>query len=665
MGQKEATEKAGESFFRKIVGHMWQGLAIQMPHQIEAAMGAVKDATPVAEAAVWKSWCNKLVTNKIIDQDTADLISGIAEEPFPTNFLGILMTRMKIFTHEIESIMSIYDLDRQYSHLAQTTPNPAPIDNLIRSMIIDPKRTNENRAQLAKHGYDSTQIDNLILSYYRTVDEGTIRACYLRGIITVDIMYERMHELGYTDTRIKEIVETWEVIPGPMDLFTMVAKEAFEPDIYTALGLDKEFPTEQVEWLKKQGISEAWAHKYWIAHWDQPSIGQGFEMLHRAVITPDELNLLFRAVEIPDFWRDKLTQIAYMPFTRVDVRRMHDMGTLSDDELIRSYMDLGFDAEKALKMAQFTVSFNASHEKELTRSAILTSYESALISRDAAKRLLVSQDYSEALAEYYLTLTDYNVDQETQKLLFENIRERYLLHDLSTTQVRDMLAGMNMQGDKIEALIANWNLRMYKYERLPTVTDLEDFLFRDLITEDQYRAIMFRHGYNAAHIQWYLNRINQIEPEIPKMPTKAELKRFLLKGAITEDQYRSRMETLGYSNYYIDLYLFDMEEIPEIPVDTEVTKLPTKGELGRFFIKDLITEDQYRLSMKDLGYTDDNITRFEVDLGKIPPVATLGRFFIQGLMTELQYVTYMRILGYLDVDISRHLLELKAKITES
>ena len=81
----------------------------------------------------------------------------------------------------------------------------------------------------------------------------------------------------------------------------MVAKEAFEPDIYTTLGLDEEFPSEQVKWLEDQGISEEWARKYWIAHWDQPSIGQGFEMLHRGVIGPATLDMLFRAIEIPSF----------------------------------------------------------------------------------------------------------------------------------------------------------------------------------------------------------------------------------------------------------------------------------------------------------------------------------------------------------------------------
>ncbi len=559
MGQKEATEKAGESFFRKLVGNMWQGFAAQLPHSVRHVMSAVKEGTPGAKDQKWAAWCLKLADEGIIDKDTAVLLGQIEDLDFPLDVIAGLMTRMKIFSHRIESRMQIFDLDRQYANLAATTPNPAPVDNLIRSMIIDPKRTNENRAELAKHGFDKTQIDNIILSYYRTIDEGTIRACYLRGIITSEIMYERMRELGYTDTRIKEIVQTWELIPGPADLFMMVAKEAFEPDIYKVLGLDQEFPTEQVEWLKKQGISEAWAQKYWIAHWDQPSIGQGFEMLHRAVITPAELDLLFRAVEIPDFWRDKLTQIAYNPYTRVDVRRMHDLGILSDDELVRSYMDLGYDSTKALKMAQFTVSFNASHEKELTRSKILEAYEGALISRTDAKSLLIAQDYSDALADFYLTLSDYNTEKETQDLLFTNIRERFLLHSLTATEVKDQLSKMNVPGSKIDALLANWSLQMYKYERLPSLTDLRELLLTGIITEAQYRSVMTQHGFNPSHIGWYLAALKEPEATNPRMPSRTDLEKFLLKGIIDENEYRAEMRLLRYSDKYIEYYLQEMQ----------------------------------------------------------------------------------------------------------
>jgi len=454
----------------------------------------------------------------------------------------------------MESIMEIYGLKNQYDHLQSTMPNPAPADNLVRAMILDPARTTDNRTQLKRLGYNDKQIDNIILSYYRTTGEDTLRTAYLRGTITREKLYERMHELGYTDTRIAEIVPTWEMLPGPQDLFTMVAHEAFEPDMYKMMGLEAEFPTEQVNWLKKQGISEAWARKYWIAHWQQPSLEMGFEMLHRGIIDLKTLDMLFRTVEIPQYWRDKITRIAYTPYTRVDARRMHALGVLSDEELIRSFMDIGYDVAHAVKMAEFTIRDNANAEHQLTRSTILSSYEKKLISRTDAKELLVSQNLSGAAAEYYLTLSDYNQQLALQDLLLENLHDRYILRDITERQARDALGATGMLGDRINALIEAWNLEAYKHTKTPSLSDLSDFLLRGIISEAQYRDSMSRLGYKAVSINWYVKALRSPEAATPRLPSRTDLETWWKKGIIDEATWRSEMHLLRYDDRYINYY---------------------------------------------------------------------------------------------------------------
>ncbi|GAG82311.1 unnamed protein product [marine sediment metagenome] len=84
-------------------------------------------------------------------------------------------------------------------------------------------------------------------------------------------------------------------------------------------GYADEFPEDQVKWLKMQGLSKEWALKFWYAHWDTPSIQHGFEMFHRQhpddptkkIIDRKELDDLFRTIEIPPFWREKLTQVCF------------------------------------------------------------------------------------------------------------------------------------------------------------------------------------------------------------------------------------------------------------------------------------------------------------------------------------------------------------------
>jgi len=555
MAQKEAADKSNQNMLFRIANSVAQGFLKYSPQMLGQTINEFIKQAPPPEKTDWDSICNTWVKNKYIDQGTADMLKTISAQPWIVRVIATVLIPMMQYIRDFTNNMSIMSMDRQYKQMQIATPHPAPVDNLIRSMIIDPGRSTENRAELKKHGFDNTQIDNIILSYYRTVEEGTIRTNYLRKNIDSPLMYERMRELGYTDTRIAEIVQTWELIPGPGDLFNMVAKEAFEPDIYTKLGLAEEFPTEQIEWLEKQGISPAWAMKYWIAHWAQPSIGQGFEMLHRGVINMDTLDLLFRAVEIPSFWRNKLTQIAYRPFTRVDVRRMHDIGVVNDEALIQAYLDIGYSPDKALTMANFTIKYNASHEKELTRGAILESYRESLITRIDASGLLQEQDYSNELADYYLTLEDYKRDKEVQKLQFDNIKEQYLLGLISSSHARTDLNKMGILGSKIDALLEQWELQLYKYQRLPSKADLDRFLVKGIIAENEYKELLTQHGFSFRHIQMYIDDMAEEVKAKGRMPSRADLDTWVKKKIITKVEYMAEMRLLGYDELYILKYL--------------------------------------------------------------------------------------------------------------
>ena len=566
MAQDEATKRAHENTLWKIAGNLISKYYEFLPQLIKLSWDEVQKQFPAPGEPSWQAWAQSLVITGRIDQAMADEIKGLISQPFPMNIIYFIMSVVGVNKAEFESMISAYMLEKQYDIMGNTTPHPAPVDNLVRSMIIDPGRATENRAQLKKHGFNETQIDNIILSYYRTVDEGTLRMLYLREHINESQLYERMRELGYTDQRTSEIVQTWVLLPGPQDLFMMVAKEAFEPDIYRTLGLDREFPSEQVEWLEKQGISRAWAEKYWIAHWDQPSIGQGFEMLHRGVINQSELDLLFRAVEIPDFWRDRLTQIAYSPYTRVDVRRMHDLGILDSQDLIQAYMDLGYDSEKALNMANFTIRFNADNEKELTRGATLESYNEGLISRTQARDILLEQDYSSDLAEYYLTLEDFNRDKAMQTQQIKNTREEYLLSRITLQTARNRLNSMGLRGETIDIYLETWELDAYQYQALPSKSEIDNFLLKGIIDQGQWRAVMERHGFSAQHISWYLNDMQRELEVTRRLPTKADLGNWYKRQVISRVEYFEYMRMHGYSDRFIQLYfnaLGQHEEITE------------------------------------------------------------------------------------------------------
>jgi hypothetical protein len=200
---------------------------------------------------------------------------------------------------------------------------------------------------------------------------------YWRGIITDKkwVMDElAMH--GWSEERINYLMKVMEYFPTPSDLIRFAIREVYTPEILakfqqlgdlyeldetgnpkrdeegrpirTAMG--EKFLTEAA----KAGLPEEQAANYWAAHWELPSPTQGFEMLHRGVITKKELETLLRALDVMPYWRDKLIAISYSPLTRVDARRAWELEVITDEELYKTYLALGYSPEDAERLTTYT-----------------------------------------------------------------------------------------------------------------------------------------------------------------------------------------------------------------------------------------------------------------------------------------------------------------------
>jgi len=383
-------------------------------------------------------------------------------------------------------------------------PEDAHHSEILPAAFIEPEKIEQIKEMMRESGLRDEQIELLFLSQRRLYDENIIKDLYWRKVIDKTGVYKRMRELAYTDDRIAQIMQTWPVIPGAGDLFHLVAKEAFEPDMVAHYGYADEFPEEQIKWLEAQGLSRYWALHYWYAHWETPSIGQGYEMLHRGVIDWKELEDLFKTVEIPPFWRKKLTEIAYMPYTRVDVRRMHKIGVISDDELIISYQDVGYSPEKDLVMAEFTKLYNKGADKDLTRSQITSGYKDGLITKEDTEMFLLELGYDQAETNYIIASEDYEKDKALEKIILDNIQGKFQKNLIDESECRTQLAELDLEGVRIGALVEKWKLTVLKNMTLPTKADLDKFITAKIITKDIYIEYMRKIGFADKYIDWYL-----------------------------------------------------------------------------------------------------------------------------------------------------------------
>lgn len=500
------------TFFTTMFESTWKGSDQIFSGLITKAWNYLMGSMDTYEEDDWVKMLNMFSKQGMIDKTTTEEILKLRKIGQPFNTIVYFMIISTLAKAWMETTMYGASADMRRALNSKYTPELPRVEQILQAAFTAPEKTNEIRKILADSGISDEHIDLMFLANYRIYPEQTVMILWLRKVITDDEMFMRMRELGYTDTRTKEIMQSWSIIPGPSDLFHLVAKEAFEPELVRLMGLGDEFPEEQLEWMEKQGVSRFWSQKYWAAHWEQPSIMQGFEMLHRDVIGLEQLDMLFKTVEIPPYWRDKLTQIAYMPYTRVDVRRMHKTGVLTDEQLLRSYMDLGYDLEHAAKMTEFTKVFNKGSEKDLSKGEILKGYREKLLDRKTVFGYLKALGYDENESNYYLDFEDYKEAKDFQDDQITNIRLQHKKNIISDFKARQKLDYLGLPGSQTDMLLEKWKISRISNTKMPTKEDLGKFLSAGIIDDSVFMEEMQKIGFPEKYTVWFL--------QLLKTPTK-------------------------------------------------------------------------------------------------------------------------------------------------
>lgn len=307
-------------------------------------------------------------------------------------------------------------------HLAYEIPNAMLLvqGSLVRDISHETIIDNISRGGIhPNYAYDYLDA---ILTKPATED---IIAYELRRDPNLSNLGKELRKIGVHDNYNNLYKELAYQIPPVADIITMAVREAFTPDIAARFGQYQDLPSEYVKWVGKKGLSREWAERYWAAHWSLPSVQQGFEMLHRGVIGQSDMNMLMRALDIMPYWRDKLTEIAYRPLTRVDVRRMFALGVLEESGVNKAYKDIGYSEYNADLMTKFTVKYTEAIEtrkresRERAAQKVQEAKEKAAQKELEAKEKVIIPKVSEwTTAQTLKFLTTGLIDEERARLEF-------------------------------------------------------------------------------------------------------------------------------------------------------------------------------------------------------------------------------------------------------
>jgi hypothetical protein len=314
-----------------------------------------------------------------------------------------------------------------------------------------------------------------------------------------------LRKIGIHPDYISLYKELASIIPPVGDIITMAVREAFTPDIAARFGQYEDFPPAFEEWAAKKGLSKEWAERYWAAHWSLPSPQQGFEMLHRGVITVEELNLLLRALDIMPYWRDKLIQISYNPLSRVDIRRMYAVGVIDEAAVEKAYKDIGYDDTNARLLKEFTIKQTLQTQSKFSSTNVIAAYVDGKISESEASNILSSIGIRSNDIPVILRNAEYKKKWDFIDTQVRATRNLYKKKIITEDTARTELVSIPLPIEQVELLLKQWYYETKEEEpKLWTTAQTITFLKKGLITESRARQELDKLGYDSEHVRVYI-----------------------------------------------------------------------------------------------------------------------------------------------------------------
>lgn len=351
---------------------------------------------------------------------------------------------------------------------------------------------------------------------------------WLRGHLDTAAFHARLQQEGVPAEFITDIEHLAESTPGPGDLVRFALREVWRDDLRPEL-LSPNAPGRFFELMEKLGYAREFAEDFWAAHWEIPSVRQGFEMFWRLPgFGESELRQLLTRLDILPAYHDELMQIAYTPYTRVDVRRMYAAGILDADDVLTAYKDIGYDDTKARNMADFAIADAMETDRDLTKADILNGYRDGVLTLSEANEMLQSINFSVEAATFLLARVDAKRAEKLINAEVAIIEDLYLNGDLTLLQVQERLTALGLPARQIELYAQEWKINREGKVKRPSRATLERLYKSGAISQDEFVETLDAIGYQDKYIGWYLRNISlerQVEAEKEEERARKERER--------------------------------------------------------------------------------------------------------------------------------------------
>jgi len=359
------------------------------------------------------------------------------------------------------------------------------------------------------------------------------------------------------------LYERWQPLqPEATDLIRMAVRETFIPEELERLS--KPGPGgDYFSYMKRLGFNEEWSNRFWAAHWVRPSLENLNNSLYRNLIDIKTWQKEVRLNDYAPYAIDWLQKIIYAPYTRVDIRRMWDIGLVTEKEMLENYKWLGYDDEHAQRMTLWSKAYTIAAD-------IRALYSKGWIDESGARQMITDAGVPKERAEVFL-----------QKLVKSGQADRMTTErDLTKTDILRLFklgiissgqAASNLQDIGYDAEEASYLMALYTSSTEITLKELTQAqilkAFRlGIYNRDEAKAKLIEEGWSADSSETLLKLedINKADASVTKQAerdlSRADIINAINRAIIDKSTGHDYLAYMGYSEWEIGV-IFSLEGI--------------------------------------------------------------------------------------------------------
>jgi hypothetical protein len=504
---------------------------------------------------------------------------------------------------------------------------PLTPDDVVAAVIQSAITESDGRERLRYDGIAGSNADTLLAIAGMPIEPSQALTLYNRwraGLAKVGRLYdESWVRQALSESRLKlkyndAIVDLADQFLGAADYIRFGVRDAYDDAVAKRDRTDEDFPATLGPTLRALGYRDEDARAAWRAHWELPSPTQAYEMLHRGLITKDDLADYLRQADYAPRWRPLLEAISYSPLTRVDVRRAYKLGVVTLDQVRQTYKDLGYDDTNADILAKFTAEdadTERRQERELLvgpiKAKALALYQDRRLTEANLRNVLANLGYATELVDRYIADIEFVRIADERNEISGAIKAAYVRGLRSRDDTINLLGLYGWESELVDELLTVWDVLRTTTELQPhqlqtrdlTKTEVVSAYSEGITTGEDARASLLALGYDDSEVATIIALADLKRSKAFTNERIENIHLNYLRGGYDASSASVALDQLGITAHRRQNLLMQWEvELARRTPDFTITQLEAMVKAR------VMPEDRAQQFLRDQGYTNEQQT---------------------------------------------------------